>query len=154
MVNAASVQLSLAHLFAIGNSIVLLGPVFRAELVRTPRRSRYYTLRVIYGLVLIFLLWANYQNLLSIAERRGGDPLITDYSDFALTTFTWFASVQLATILMLIPALFGGVIADEKQRKTMHYLMASRLSSGEIVLDKLARGCCTSVRSSCLVCRS
>ena len=29
------------------------------------------------------------------------------------------------------------MIADEKQRKTMHYLMASRLSSGEIVLDKL-----------------
>ena len=49
-----------------------------------------------------------------------------------------YASVQLATILLLIPALFGGVIADEKQRKTMHYLMASRLSSSEIVLDKLA----------------
>ena len=42
------------------------------------------------------------------------------------------------TILVLVPALFGGVIADEKQRKTIHYLMASQLSSGEIVLDKLA----------------
>jgi ABC-type transport system involved in multi-copper enzyme maturation permease subunit len=46
--------------------------------------------------------------------------------------------VQLATILLLIPAVIGGAIADEKQRKTMHYLMASRLSSGEIVLDKMA----------------
>jgi ABC-type transport system involved in multi-copper enzyme maturation permease subunit len=42
------------------------------------------------------------------------------------------------TLLILVPTLFGGVIADEKQRKTMHYLMASRLSSGAIVLDKLA----------------
>ena len=63
---------------------------------------------------------------------------IDDFSRFAFTTFIWFASVQLGTILLLVPALFGGVIADEKQRKTMHYLMASRLSSAEIVLDKLA----------------
>ena len=31
----------------------------------------------------------------------------------------------------------AGVIADEKQRKTLHYLMASRLTSFEIVLGKL-----------------
>ena len=71
-----------------------------------------------------------------------------------LTTFTWFAVVQLGTLLLMIPPLFGSVIADEKQRKTMHYLMASRLSSGEIVLDKLLCGCCTSVHLSCLACRS
>jgi ABC-type transport system involved in multi-copper enzyme maturation permease subunit len=117
---------------------MLLGPVFRAELVRTPRRRRYYSLRVIYGIVLIFLIWANYQGLENRAEFRGGKPSIDDMSRFAETTFTWFASVQLGTILLLVPALFGGVIADEKQRKTMHYLMASRLSSAEIVLDKLA----------------
>ena len=50
----------------------------------------------------------------------------------------WFMGVQLATILVLVLRFSGGVIADEKQRKTMHYLMASGLSSGEIVLDKLA----------------
>ena len=72
------------------------------------------------------------------ASRGGGKPLIADFAEFALNTFVWFAGVQLATILILVPTLFGGVIADEKQRKTMHYLMASRLSSGEIVLDKLA----------------
>ena len=117
---------------------MLLGPVFRAELVRTPRRRRYYVLRVIYGFVLIYLIWANYQELIFRVAIRGGEPSIADFSNFALTTFISFASIQLATILFLVPPLFGGVIADEKQRKTMHYLMASRLSSGEIVLDKLA----------------
>ena len=39
--------------------------------------------------------------------------------------------------LCLIPALVAGVIADEYQRKTLHYLLASRLSSAEIVLGKL-----------------
>ena len=117
---------------------MLLGPVFRAELVRTPRRVRYYTLRVVYGSALLFLLWVSYQNLLVTAAIRGGRPRIDDFSDFAPKTFTWFGFVQLGTLLLLIPPLFGSVIADEKQRKTLHYLMASQLSSGEIVVDKMA----------------
>jgi ABC-type transport system involved in multi-copper enzyme maturation permease subunit len=117
---------------------MLLGPVFRAELLRTARRQHYYSLRVIYGMVLLLILWSNYERLLDMAGVRGGKLLIADSAEFALTTFAWFAGVQLATILILVPTLFGGVIADEKQRKTMHYLMASRLSSSEIVLDKLA----------------
>ena len=40
-------------------------------------------------------------------------------------------------MLVLTPALVAGVIADEKQRKTLHYLLASRLTSPEIVLGKL-----------------
>ena len=40
-------------------------------------------------------------------------------------------------LLALIPALVAGVIADEHRRKTLHYLLASRLSSAEIVLGKL-----------------
>ena len=111
---------------------------YSAELLRTARRRHYYSLRVIYGILLLMILWLNYERLLDIAQVRGGKPLIADFAEFALSTFAWFAGVQVATILILVPALFGGVIADEKQRKTMHYLMASRLSSGEIVLDKLA----------------
>ena len=117
---------------------MLLGPVFRAELLRTARKRHYYSLRTVYAIILLLIVWSNFQGLLERAETRGGSPLIDDFAEFALNTFLWFAGVQLATILILVPALFGGVIADEKQRKTMHYLMASRLSSGEIVLDKLA----------------
>ena len=56
---------------------------------------------------------------------------------FAESTFIVFAEAQLATLLCLLPALVAGVIADEHQRKTLHYLLASRLSSAEIVLGKL-----------------
>jgi len=117
---------------------MLLGPVFRAELIRTARRRHYYFLRVVYGFALLLLFWVNFQSLQTTTAWRGGRPLIEDFAAFAFSTFVWFMGVQLATILILVPALFGGVIADEKQRKVMHYLMASRLSSGEIVLDKLA----------------
>ena len=40
-------------------------------------------------------------------------------------------------VLVLTPAIVAGVIADEKQRKTLQYLMVSRLNSAEIVLGKL-----------------
>jgi ABC-type transport system involved in multi-copper enzyme maturation permease subunit len=117
---------------------MLMGPVFRAELLRTSRRRYYYLQRALYGIALLTVLWLNYGRLLVIAQYRGGRPLISEIAEFAGNTFIWFAVVQLFTLLILVPPLFGGVIADEKQRKTMHYLMASRLSSGAIVLDKLA----------------
>ena len=112
---------------------MLLGPVFQAELLRTSRRRRYYAARLLYGMLLLFVIWAMY------ADSVGGRLMLTidQAARFALNTFIAFASVQFVAILLLIPALFGGVIADEKQRKTLHYLMASQLSSFEIVVDKV-----------------
>ena len=45
---------------------------------------------------------------------------------------------QAVAVLFLAPVLVAGAIAEEKQRKTLHYLLASRLSSLEIVVGKLA----------------
>ncbi|WP_406698336.1 ABC transporter permease subunit [Singulisphaera sp. Ch08] len=125
---------------------MIMGPVFRAELMRTSRRRRYYVMRTLYGLGLLLLLGTSYQNLMLTIQSydrfqhvRGyyRQPLISILANFAIQTFVSFAVMQLVMLLALVPALFGGVIADEKQRKTIHYLMASRLSSGEIVFDKL-----------------
>jgi ABC-type transport system involved in multi-copper enzyme maturation permease subunit len=112
---------------------MLMGPVFRAELLRTSRQRRYYALRLVYGLVLLALVWTGYEQL------RDHRPVIStaDLASFAMSTFVAFAVLQLVTVLLLVPPLFGGAIADEKQRKTLHYIMASQLSSGEIILDKV-----------------
>jgi hypothetical protein len=67
---------------------MLLGPVIRAELLRTARKRHYYSQRVVYGIVLLMILWLTYQHLLVMAEVRGGKPLIADFAKFALTTFT------------------------------------------------------------------
>jgi ABC-type transport system involved in multi-copper enzyme maturation permease subunit len=112
---------------------MLMGPIFRAELLRTARRGRYYTLRLVYGLILLSLFWSGYQA--TFANSRMAS--IAAVAEFAEATFLTFAIVQLVTLLVLIPPLFGGTIADEKQRKTLHYLMASQLSGGEIVADKV-----------------
>jgi ABC-type transport system involved in multi-copper enzyme maturation permease subunit len=112
---------------------MLMGPIFRAELLRTARRGRYYALRFVYGLMLLALFWSGYQA--TFANSRMAS--IAAVAEFAEATFLTFAIVQLVTLLVLIPPLFGGTIADEKQRKTLHYLMASQLSGGEIVADKV-----------------
>jgi ABC-type transport system involved in multi-copper enzyme maturation permease subunit len=112
---------------------MLLGPVFRAELLRTARRRRYYVVRFVYGAGLLLLIWGAYDSFFQ-SKTTVRHAAVAQYAE---VTFVSFAVAQLATVLLLIPALFGGLIADEKQRKTLHYLMASRVSSSEIILDKL-----------------
>ncbi|MDR3637573.1 MAG: ABC transporter permease subunit [Isosphaeraceae bacterium] len=112
-----------------------IGPVFRAELVRNARRRIAYWLRLAYGFLLLFVIWTNYAPLAARSASRG--LYFQDLAQFALNTFIAFMVVQIAALLVLIPALCGGAVADEKQRKTLHYLMASQLTSREIIVDKL-----------------
>src|SRR6185312_13059410 len=120
--------------------LVFFGPVFRAELLRSSRRRRYYFLRVVYGLILLTMIGAQYGKFEAVELARqfqGERPYISRMAQFSADTFLVFVGVQMMTLLCLVPALVGGAIADEKQRKTLHYLMTTRLSSGEIVVDKL-----------------
>ena len=112
------------------------GPVFRAELLMTSRRPRYYILRVGYGLILLaglgmeFGKWRVDSGQLQRMEIR-------EMAAFSMATFAAYAWWQLAAILALTPGLVAGVIAEERKRKTLHYLLASQLTSREIVLGKL-----------------
>lgn len=114
---------------------MLIGPVFHAELVRAARRRAAYVVRSCYALILLFMIWTHYAPLAEIDRFRG--VYLQDLAGFALATFVSFMAVQIVALLVLIPALCGGVVADEKQRKTFHYLMASQLTSREIIGDKL-----------------
>ena len=112
-----------------------LGPVMRYELITSSRRRRYYFLRVMYGLLLLYQLSALFR-LWEFWHQTGGT--IDEVQAFAEDAFIRFAGIQGLGLLILIPALVAGIISDEYQRKTLHYLLASRLSSAEIVLGKLA----------------
>src|SRR5262249_6979384 len=109
------------------------------------RRRRYYVARVAYGLFLLMALRQQYVEWNEPFRYRhwrsqfGVDPTtsIKAMALFAEAAFVGFAQAQGIAILCLLPAFLGGVIADEHQRKTLHYLLASRLSSFEIVLGKL-----------------
>jgi ABC-type transport system involved in multi-copper enzyme maturation permease subunit len=118
----------------------MLGPVFRFELITTARRKRYYVARLVYGLLLLFSLGNRYgggdwSQSVTIDVRPDS---IEELSRFAREMFAALAWAQGIALLCLVPALLAGVIADEAQRKTLHYLLASQMSSTEIVLGKLA----------------
>ncbi len=113
---------------------MLPGPVFNVELLTTARRLRYYVTRVIFGALLLFLIWTNYA---ALGRYRDGPITRQEISVFANTCFGSMVALQVGAVLAITPSLVAGVIANEKQRKTLHYLLASRLSSGEIVLGKL-----------------
>jgi ABC-type transport system involved in multi-copper enzyme maturation permease subunit len=113
---------------------MLPGPVFNFELMSTARRSRFYLIRAFYAAILFVILWGVHS---AWTSETGGELPSQMVSWFAFSTFCGITIGQEILVLVLTPALVAGVIADEKQRKTLHYLMASRLSSGEIVLGKL-----------------
>jgi ABC-type transport system involved in multi-copper enzyme maturation permease subunit len=113
---------------------MLPGPVFAFELLTTARRGRFYLARALYAVVLLLILWAIFSAWSS--EYQGELPWHR-VQWLGLSAFGGISIGQELLVLALTPALVAGVIADEKRRKTLHYLMASRLTGAEIVLGKL-----------------
>lgn len=115
---------------------MLPGPVFQVELLTSARQKRYYVIRVLYVLALLVVIWQTYVNSFGWAGAVDSQPT-NRLSMFARSCFESFAWTQGLVLLFLTPAIVSGVIADERQRKTLHYLLASQLTSSEIVLGKL-----------------
>ncbi len=113
-----------------------LGPVFQAELLTLSRRGRFFVGRTLYGLLVLFIVGTTYQSMSQPYKFSGGIP-IDVLASFGEAIFTAFAWLQGLILLLMTPALVAGAIAEERQRKTLHYLMASQLSSTEIVLGKV-----------------
>jgi len=113
---------------------MLPGPVFTFELMTTARRGRFYLVRALYAAILLVILWTVHS---AWSSETGGEIPARLVNWFAFSTFCGIAIGQEVLVLALTPALVAGVIADEKTRKTLHYLLASQLTSAEIVVGKL-----------------
>ncbi|HEX3654367.1 MAG TPA: ABC transporter permease subunit [Pirellulales bacterium] len=113
---------------------MLLGPIFSLELVTCARRGRYYLLRILYALVLLFTLAVTYQT----SQVRQPFAGIHGVANVARDFFEAFGVLQVLAILLLGPAMVAGTIAQERERRTIEYLFTSQLSNADIVLGKLA----------------
>lgn len=114
------------------------GPIVDAELTRLARQKRWYVLRFALGLGLLFLLYAGYQNVQNLPWGRSsmGQEWVIRMAANQILGITLVG--QSIVVFFLAPMLTAGAIAEEKQRKTLHYLLASRLSGAQIVVGKLA----------------
>jgi len=114
--------------------IFLFGPVLFYDLVRSARRTRTYVVRIIYLLLLFGLLCWLYWVWLDRTNYR--DTTSKDIAEFTQMFFVIFLSAQLIIVVLLTPAYVAGAITDEKERKTIEYILATDLRSREIVLGK------------------
>lgn len=108
----------------------LFGPVLFFDMLCLARRSRYFWLRMGYALLLILFLF------MSWGQVRGMDRQ-HEYSMLAEIYFTQFMFIQLIAVSVLTPAYVAGSIAEEKDRKTLEFMLATDLRNREIVLSKL-----------------
>src|SRR5437868_1239361 len=103
----------------------LFGPVLPYDMVRTARRGRFVLVRCGYAVVLAAVLGMVY---LSWYSERGGTELrVTEAADFANQFFFTFMAVQFCAVALLTPAYAGGAIAEEKERRTLEFLLATDL---------------------------
>jgi ABC-type transport system involved in multi-copper enzyme maturation permease subunit len=126
----------------------LFGPVLFYDLIRLGRRGRFFLLRCLYACALMLILYWTYEQFLeSLAKMAwmrgpwGYTPQRTlqgpDLARLAEQFFFAFMKVQFLAILVLTPGYAAGAVAEEKDRKTLEFLLATDLSSREIVLSKL-----------------
>jgi ABC-type transport system involved in multi-copper enzyme maturation permease subunit len=108
--------------------IKLFGPVLFYDMIRAARRGRYFVMRFLYAAVLFFVL-------LAVFAQGRGTPIRE--SEAAEAFFNAFLAVQLIAVSLLTPAYVAGAITEEKERKTLEYLLATDLRNREIVFSKL-----------------
>jgi ABC-type transport system involved in multi-copper enzyme maturation permease subunit len=112
----------------------LFGPVLFYDLVRTARRSRYVLLRLVYALILfcsLFAVWLSYYE-----SAPSNNIPANEMTKLAGTFFFVLLSVQFLAVGLLTPAYTAGAVAEEKERKTLEFLLATDLRNREIVLSK------------------
>ncbi len=111
-------------------------PILTAEARIASRRSSTYGARAAYGCLLLglFGLFHQYHEDWSIGRPVASKELVR----FASAAFEWMAVGQAVIMMALVPAIVAGSIAEERSRRTLEGLLASRFSGAAIILDKLA----------------
>jgi ABC-type transport system involved in multi-copper enzyme maturation permease subunit len=140
----AVLALGLAYLLRRG-WVRLFGPVLFYDLVRNARRARTYVTRSAYLALLLLFLWAVVGSQVGrphyrpggMSTREQAEQIARETAALAESFFYTFLSVQFALAVFLTPAYVAPAITEEKERKTLEFLLATDLDGREIVLDKL-----------------
>ena len=115
---------------------MIFGPVLPIELLTSSRRRRYFVVRLAYAAALFITVWMQYES--SLQWQTYGTPVSpTALASIANEFFGSFCLVQLTAVLLITPALIAGTIAEEKERRTIEYLLVTDLRNREIVIGKL-----------------
>jgi ABC-type transport system involved in multi-copper enzyme maturation permease subunit len=113
----------------------LFGPVFVKEMLEMARRKRYYASRVLYGLALLFVLFMAWE---ANSYRMRNGLNVREVSHVAESFAAAINGVQFGAVFLFVPLFLGGVIAGEREERTLEQLFTTQLSNSQIVIGKLA----------------
>jgi ABC-type Na+ efflux pump permease subunit len=131
-------------------NFTLLGPLFRYEMLRSSRQMRCFSLRCVYGVVLLVILylvfaswfgWDGSERYKRVRNRLAGESSefsINDMAEFGQTFAYACLWVQLGAAFVLTPILTAGTITEERGRRTLDFVLLTHLKDREIIVGKLA----------------
>jgi ABC-type transport system involved in multi-copper enzyme maturation permease subunit len=114
------------------------GPVFFYDLVRSSRRGEQVGHRCVYALLLVgvlatvYLSWFPNQALTYLLHSTS--MTLGARARFAASFFTSFMSAQLVVVFLITPLYTASAIAEQKERRTLDFLLITDLTDREIVL--------------------
>jgi ABC-type transport system involved in multi-copper enzyme maturation permease subunit len=124
---------------------LLFGPVFFYDLVRTARRNQQIAHRVLYAvfltavLFIVYWSWFPYSTFELDRLVQGVEiASLKEKARFAASFFTSFMVVQSLVVAVVTPAYTAGAITDEKEKRTLEFLLATDLTNREIVIGMMA----------------
>jgi ABC-type transport system involved in multi-copper enzyme maturation permease subunit len=118
-----------------------LGPLFPYDVVRTCRRGQPATLRIFYAALLLIMLLVvavlqfPYQFVDLMVGRVTMKP--NEMAEMAGTFFIGVITVHFLIILLVTPLYVAPAIAEEKERRSIEFLLTTELTDAEIVLGVL-----------------
>ncbi len=122
-------------------------PIVRRELLIATRKPRLWGDRSFFAGILLAAVLA------TLGARYYWDGPDLSYhvtARVALQVFLWFLAAHACAVFGVFSAKAVTSIAEEKDRRTLDFLLATRLSNAEIVLGKLA-SCMTFLIAACAV---
>src|SRR5437764_11554145 len=103
----------------------LVGPVLFYDLVCSARRTRFILFRTLYAGGLFFVLvWIAWSWSLDQQFGPARNP-VEETARMAESYFSTFLIVQMLAVLVLTPAYVAGAVAEEKERRTLEFLLAT-----------------------------
>jgi len=124
-----------------GQGILLFGPIYTLELVRMARRQSVILWRVIYVSVLFLVLGSMYHSFVDkpgVNWLTSPDISIAEAAEFSNAFVSTFLIIQFCLIGLMTPGLVSSVVAEEKDRRSIDFLLMTDLRSREVILGKSA----------------